>query len=272
MCVRGPSQNPKMKHLDESKEHWLGRGLEDLAARCAALHKQRRESSGEASKNAVAAARRAAADFFIRGGVGVEVGAGARPFPLPKGTTCIYGDIRDTVELGKYFSGKQSPSGQFIDAQTFTGVDDESLDFVISAHVIEHLEDPIGAIRNALRVLRYGGRFILVVPDMRYTFDKHRQPTLLEHLVRDSIDGGDGTRIEGYMEFIRDVAIPMWGNETPLDKIYDEALRLSDKKHDIHFHAWTTESFLEVLQHVGASVLGTTQAVNENIFVIERPF
>ena len=46
---------------------------------------------------------------------------------------------------------------QNIDAQTFDGIDNDSLDFVISAHVIEHLRDPIGSIVNAIRVLKAGG-------------------------------------------------------------------------------------------------------------------
>lgn len=93
-----------------------------------------------------------------------------------------------------------------IDAQTLGGTADASLDFVLSAHVIEHLQDPLGSIRAAMRCLRPGGSLLLAVPDMRHTFDRERSPTPLSHLPGDLEDGGEGTRLEAYEEFIRSYA------------------------------------------------------------------
>lgn len=41
---------------------------------------------------------------------------------------------------------------------------DASVDTVISNHALEHVEDPMSAMRGMLRVLKPGGRIILVVP------------------------------------------------------------------------------------------------------------
>jgi hypothetical protein len=48
-----------------------------------------------------------------------------------------YGDMRDRDSLQSYFKTDRVYSGARIDAQTLAGIADASLDFVISAHVIE---------------------------------------------------------------------------------------------------------------------------------------
>lgn len=145
---------------------------------------------------------------------------------------------------------------------------------MISAHVIEHLENPLGSIENAIRILKPGGIHLLVVPDLRFTFDKHRRPTPLVHLIQDAADGGAGTRINGYVEFLRDVARPEWGNPTPDEDLERAAAEMSDRNQDIHFHAWTTETFRELLEHAGSHgafrIIGSAFVINENIFVLEK--
>ena len=51
------------------------------------------------------------------------------------------------------------------DGQRLEGVPDASFDFVYSSHCLEHLEDPVQALSNWLRVLRPGGHLIVTVPD-----------------------------------------------------------------------------------------------------------
>jgi hypothetical protein len=103
---------------------------------------------------AIFEARTAVASKFLRG-TGIEVGAGARAFPHPVSARILDGDIRERNALEKYFQESESENeikiDEYIDAQTFAGIKNESLDFVISAHVIEHLRDPIGSIVNATR-------------------------------------------------------------------------------------------------------------------------
>jgi SAM-dependent methyltransferase len=257
---------------DESPAFWAQKSPDELAAVAAEMHRQRRAWHGEALEREVQAARRTIGDVFLRGR-GIEVGAGSRPFPLPRTATCDYGDIRDAHGLKAYFQGEDSPASATVDAQTFGGVRDLTLDFVISAHVIEHLEDPIGAVRHAIRVLKRGGIFILIVPDRRFTFDKNRPPTPLAHIIADSRDGGAGTRHEAYCEHLRffppDDTPALSGNEIEL-----RARRLAERRKDIHFHVWSTDEFRELLEYIARfspfALVGHTFAVNENIFVLRR--
>jgi len=51
------------------------------------------------------------------------------------------------------------------DAQYLNGVPDNSFDFVYSSHCLEHMQDPIMALANWLRVLKPTGHLIVCIPD-----------------------------------------------------------------------------------------------------------
>lgn len=51
------------------------------------------------------------------------------------------------------------------DGAVLEGVADASLDFVVSAHCLEHVTSPLDALANWLRVLKPGGHLIVIVPD-----------------------------------------------------------------------------------------------------------
>jgi hypothetical protein len=262
-----------LDRAEETAGFWMSCPLNDLAQRTASLHTYRREAAEKASNKEVTIARRTVADFFVRG-VGIEVGAGDRPFPIPSHARCGYGDIRDIEELKAYFKSSKISIGDLIDAQTFAGIPDGSLDFIISAHVIEHLENPIGSILTGMKKLKCGGTYLLAVPDARYTFDRQRPLTTVDHIMADFEDGGKGTRLESYRDFVRYTAVAEWGEDVAVESIDSEAKKLSDANLDIHFHVWTGETFLRMLNEIinddEFEIVGTTAVVNENIFVLRR--
>jgi len=223
----------------------------------------------------VISCRRAIAAKFLSG-TGLEVGAGDRPFPVPLHVRVLYGDIRERAALQQYFKGETVASGRRIDAQTFEGVANSSFDFVISAHVIEHLRDPLGSIRHALRVLRPGGIHLLVVPDMRFTFDRHRPETTVEHLLRDHEDGGAGTCRQAYEEHLRFVHPELTGEHYSEDEIQWQTGEATKRwqEFDVHFHAWTRQGFEALLAAAGTfatfSIEEAVTVVNENIFVLRK--
>ena len=62
---------------------------------------------------------------------------------------------------------------------------DDSLDYVVASHVIEHVANPVKALWECARVVRHGGMVYLVVPDRRFTFDHTRALTPPEHMIAD---------------------------------------------------------------------------------------
>lgn len=54
------------------------------------------------------------------------------------------------------------------DIEELASIADESVDVLISRHSFEHCLDPIKTLRNWLRVLKKGGRLIIVLPDHEF--------------------------------------------------------------------------------------------------------
>src|SRR5437016_4665411 len=59
----------------------------------------------------------------------------------------------------------------------------DSIDFVLSSHVLEHFLDPIKALKEWRRVVKDGGYIVAVVPHKERTFDKDRPRTPLAELI-----------------------------------------------------------------------------------------
>ncbi|HGL5076104.1 class I SAM-dependent methyltransferase [Burkholderia multivorans] len=262
-----------MTREDETPAFWESFEKSDLALRCAILHRYRREVEEGKGAEEVHIVRRTLAQIFVKG-YGIELGAGSRPFPIPTSATCYYGDIRDRTGLEKYFgTDKVTLSGE-IDAQTLHGVPLDSLDFVISAHVIEHLLNPFGAIKQTIKRLKRGGVFLLVVPELTQTWDRRRQSTTIEHLLADEIDNGEGTYLQACIEHYRFIHPELTGEELPEYEIQKRAQILYEHRGNTHFHAWTEAAFYEMLIHLSRSaefsIDARLSAVNENLYALRR--
>ncbi|MDR0603404.1 MAG: methyltransferase domain-containing protein [Bacteroidales bacterium] len=60
---------------------------------------------------------------------------------------------------------------------------DNSVDFVINSHVLEHFWDPIKAIKEWMRVIKKGGFLFMIIPHKDRTFDKDKEVTTLRELI-----------------------------------------------------------------------------------------
>ncbi|MES1219188.1 MAG: class I SAM-dependent methyltransferase [Bacteroidota bacterium] len=90
------------------------------------------------------------------------------------------------INEGKNYHYYNKTGYQFIkEATDLSGIADESYDFILSCHSLEHVANPLKAIAEWTRVLKPGGYFVLVLPDKRYTFDVNRPYTTMDHLVSD---------------------------------------------------------------------------------------
>ena len=62
-------------------------------------------------------------------------------------------------------------------------LEDNSQDFVISSHVIEHFWDPVKAIKEWMRVTKEGGYIYIICPHKYRTFDKDREITHVDEII-----------------------------------------------------------------------------------------
>jgi SAM-dependent methyltransferase len=136
-----------------------------------------------------------------------------------------------------------------LDADGLSAFGNESQDFVIASHIIEHLANPLSMLEDIYRVVRPRGLLILILPDRHVTFDRERKPTSLAHL-RDE-----------YRRQVREV-----DDDHLIDFILatvpdrSEASDISPgelewhRRRSIHAHVWDHDEFCEVLDYADAAM------------------
>jgi SAM-dependent methyltransferase len=207
-------------------------------------------------------------------GQGVELGPGHHPFPLPfGGATVRYVDRWEPTEnralfpeLGEAASFPEPDVVANLDTDRLTSIPSGSQDFVIASHVLEHLAEPLGQIEEIHRVLRDGGTVLILLPDRRHTFDLHRQPTSLDHLIgeyRQRVTTVDDEHIEEFMRNT-DVWSPDWSEAERRDAME------THRQRSIHVHCWSESEFLPVLEHT-MTVMGMRWELLDTLFVEQVP-
>lgn len=121
---------------------------------------------------------------YLDGLTGLEIGASAHnPFGLDTKNV----DIADAFNRSVYKKRELQISGEVAPIDIIAPGDklpvpDESVDFVISSHVLEHFADPIAALLEWYRVVKPSGYVYMIVPHMERTFDRDRERTVLTRL------------------------------------------------------------------------------------------
>jgi SAM-dependent methyltransferase len=129
------------------------------------------------------------------------------------------------------------------DGAALRTVPDESQDFVIANHILEHVQNPIAAIQRHLEVLRPGGILWLGLPDKRLTFDRARPVTPLAHIYRDYREGPEWSFHEHVREWVELVE-----EKTGDDLERRRAALLAEGTPNIHYHVWGQDDLAEMFQ------------------------
>ena len=156
---------------------------------------------------------------YLDGLSGIEIGGSAHNrFPVDAINVDRYAQM-DTIykDEERRLSGK-ALAVDIVAPGDDLPLDDNSVDFVLASHVIEHFPDPIKALLEWKRV---ASKYIfLVVPHRDRTFDSDRELTTVDELVQRNAEGFS-----------------------------------SDE--DRHWSVWNCETFVELCQRIGLDVIET---------------
>lgn len=124
--------------------------------------------------------------------IGLEVGALVNPIVTPDMGHVRYIDHATTDELkAKYANDPNVDVHKIVDVDYVWGKQglpelvgqDAPFDYLVASHVVEHVPDFIGWLKEIHAVLKVGGTLSLVIPDKRCCFDYHRPLTQVAEVV-----------------------------------------------------------------------------------------
>lgn len=191
-------------------------------------------------------------DFDWRGhfsrqlsGKGLEIGPLHRPMLRHAGMDIDYIDRYSVADLRKHYPELNElplvDADIIGDAQTLSNISKDKYDFLIAAHVIEHMKNPLGAVEAWTRVVKPGGLVYIIVPDKRITFDKQRVRTNLEHMILDYREPSNERDYEHFLDYATHVH-----DKSGIEAIA-EADRLLAEDYSIHFHVFLPNDIKRLL-------------------------
>ena len=216
---------------------------------------------------------------------GFEVGGPSQIFG-PAGPLPVYGSLANldnanfsertiwegTIEEGHTFRfHPDKPPGRayIAEATNLDGIPSEAYSILLSSHTLEHVANPLKALREWMRILEPGGALCVIVPQREATFDHRRPVTTLEHLITDEQrDTGedDLTHLPEILE-LHDLE-----RDEPAGTADEFAARCRAnlRFRAIHQHVFDVQLLSRALRHAGADVLATCTEPPFHVIAVAR--
>jgi ubiquinone/menaquinone biosynthesis C-methylase UbiE len=183
-------------------------------------------------------------------GEGLEIGAFHQPAPLPQSCTVKYCDAVSKEQAAVFFP-EVDPSNFVnvdyiidLDKQALSLFPDNSANFVVMNHVVEHLANPIKIVGELFRIVKKGGKVVISCPDKDFTSDKNRNLTPYSHLIEEYNDNVTEVTDDHYLDYLRGCH-PALLNLSASD-IAIHVQNVKNRKE--HAHVWSSETFAEFLK------------------------
>ncbi|OBJ02816.1 hypothetical protein A5660_21365 [Mycobacterium alsense] len=163
------------------------------------------------------------------------------------------------IEPGGNFNYYHNKFGrQFIsEASDLSQIPSDQYDFLLSSNCLEHVANPIKALKEWQRVIAVGGAFILVLPNKDSNFDHRRPVSKFEHLLDDfNRDTGedDLTHLDEIL-MLHDLSMdPPAGD---LEHFRQRSLKNFHNR-TLHHHVFDVPLIEQVLEHVGFEIADIT--------------
>jgi SAM-dependent methyltransferase len=219
---------------------------------------------------------------FVKDKKGIEIGGPSEVFrrwysPLPIyghiasldncdiSRTTVWASHADTYPFGRDKAGKTI----FCDGSELSGVADQSYDFVLSSHNLEHFANPVKALREWKRVTRPGGGLILALPNYSKTFDHRRSPTTVDHMLEDFERNTQEDDLFHLPEILQEHDLSMDLAAGSADEFRQRSLSNFTNR-CLHHHVFDERNSRELLTAVGMDVLALETAFPVHIFLLAR--
>lgn len=181
------------------------------------------------------------ANKYIKG-EGLEIGALHFPLKVPEGTKVTYVDIAPIDKLKQLNSEAKELDIILDNAETLANIDSCTQEFVIANHVLEHCENTILTLENWLRVLKPQGIIYCALPLKDHCFDRKREVTTFDHLLRDYVLGTEHSKAIHYYDWYANSELEgKKGDE--LDQVVALAMK---NNQNVHFHVWNEHAMHEM--------------------------
>lgn len=143
------------------------------------------------------------------------------------------------------------------DATDLHTIADESYDFLLSSNNLEHIANPLKALREFKRVVKSSGIICILVPQKERTFDHNREFTSFSHILEDDKAGTEETDLTHLEEIIQKYDYTMHMGRGGKEQ-KEQFLLLAKKNYEnrcLHHHVFCPETLRQMFEYLDIEVL-----------------
>jgi hypothetical protein len=189
---------------------------------------------------------------------------------------CLYaentiweGEVREGNTF-LYHPGKPPGTQIISEATDLESVEEHRYQCVLACHCLEHIANPLRALKEWKRVLKHDGLLLLVLPHKDGTFDWRRPVTPLSHMIADfekAVGEEDLTHLPEILELhdlSKDVAA---GTK---EQFHQRCLK-NPINRAMHHHVFDTRAAVAMVDHAGFNILRVDQLKPFHIIILASP-
>jgi SAM-dependent methyltransferase len=155
------------------------------------------------------------------------------------------------------------------DAVNLDQIASKKYDFVLSAHTIEHIANPLKALYEWKRILKDDGVLLLIVPHKGGTVDHNRQPTEISHLIDDhqrNVGEDDKTHLNEVLKLVDLKIDPSYLDLDGLKKWTDN----NYAGRYVHLHVFDTQLVVQIFDLLGLQILSVDVKFPYHIIIMGK--
>ena len=222
--------------------------------------------------------------YKLKSKIGLEIGGPSSIFGL-KGYFPVYLFAKrvdsvnystETVWEGRISEGwnfnyfKLRKGYQYIqEASELKNISLGSYDFLLSSHSLEHIANPVKALKIWHTLLKPNGELVLVLPDKKNTFDIKRPYTSMQHLLNDfneNVDEYDTTHFDEILLYRSSGKNEEENSREQLNK----TLKNNYINRYAHHHVFNFETIKELLLYCGFDTVYQQEASPFHLIAIAK--
>ncbi len=213
---------------------------------------------------------------YTQGKIGLEIGG---PSWLWKTHIPIYRiakklDNFDRIEKNQFNYFLLKKGDQYVSKEAKEAIypfSNESYDFILARHVLEHIANPIKLLNEWRRIIKRDGILIITVPNKFYSFDYPRPYTTFVHLLDDYINDikeNDTTHFQEVKDLLHDHCTPEYSTREEWAHIVEDNINARQ----VHHHVFSEEVIARIVSEAGFRVLDSNANIAGDTVVLAQRY
>lgn len=204
--------------------------------------------------------------YLFGGKTGLEIGGPTSVF-TEKGFFPVY-EMCKGLDNANYKETNYEPSKgrrYTLEATELKGIPNNTYDFVLASHVLEHVANPLKAVKEWKRVLKKGGALLIIVPDKNRIFDHEREYTNFSHLLDDynnKVTEKDSTHMSEIV-----ILHDLYGEEITRMELLTRCLNNFSNR-NMHHHVFNAELLEQIINYAGFNIVDLFKEDPYHIIII----